>query len=85
VACAGHGTSTCQIDRLPITVAAAVIETLEAIASNPRRFGNPLRFELDGCFSARRGPYRIVYRIDDERHTVSVLGGRPSSRHLPDR
>lgn len=62
-----------QIDRLPISVAAAVIETLGAIASNPRRLGKPLRFDLEGCFSARRGPYRIVYRIDDERHTISVL------------
>jgi mRNA interferase RelE/StbE len=62
-----------QIDRLPISVAAAVIETLGAIASNPRRLGKPLRFELEGCFSARRGPYRIVYRIDEETHTVSVL------------
>jgi mRNA-degrading endonuclease RelE of RelBE toxin-antitoxin system len=62
-----------QIDRLPITVAAAVIETLDVIASNPRRLGKPLRFELEGCFSARRGPYRIVYRIDAESHTVFVL------------
>jgi hypothetical protein len=38
-----------QIDRLPISVAAAVIEMLGAIASNPRRLGKPLRFELDGC------------------------------------
>lgn len=62
-----------QIERLPTAVAAAVIETLGAIASNPRRRGKPLRFELDGCWSARRGPYRIVYRIDDETRTVSVL------------
>lgn len=62
-----------QIDRLPITVAAAVIETLEAITSNPRRLGKPLRFELEGCFSARRGPYRIAYRIDEERRSISVL------------
>jgi mRNA interferase RelE/StbE len=62
-----------QIDRLPVSVAAAVIETLGAIASNPRRLGKPLRFELEGCWSARRGPYRIVYRIDEDTHTVSVL------------
>jgi mRNA interferase RelE/StbE len=62
-----------QIDRLPISVAAAVIEMLSAIASNPRRLGKPLRFELDGCWSVRRGPYRVVYRIDEETHTVSVL------------
>jgi mRNA-degrading endonuclease RelE of RelBE toxin-antitoxin system len=62
-----------QLDRLPVSVAAAVIETLHAIASNPRRLGKPLRFELEGCWSARRGPYRIVYRIDDAARTVSVL------------
>jgi mRNA-degrading endonuclease RelE of RelBE toxin-antitoxin system len=62
-----------RLDRLPISVAAAVLETLEAIASNPRRLGKPLRFELEGCWSARRGPYRVVYRIDDEARVVSVL------------
>jgi mRNA interferase RelE/StbE len=62
-----------QIERLPTAVAPAVIETLDAIASNPRRLGKPLRFELDGCWSARRGPYRIVYQIDDETRTVAVL------------
>jgi mRNA interferase RelE/StbE len=62
-----------QLDRLPVSVAAAVLETLGAIAANPRRLGKPLRFELEGCYSARRGPYRIVYRIDDATHTVSVL------------
>jgi mRNA-degrading endonuclease RelE of RelBE toxin-antitoxin system len=62
-----------QIDRLPISVAAAVVETLDAIATNPRRLGKPLRFELEGCWAARRGSYRIVYRIDDAGHTISVL------------
>jgi mRNA interferase RelE/StbE len=62
-----------QIDRLPIAVAAAVIETIDAIASNPRRLGKPLRFEFSGRWSARRGPYRIIYSIDDATHTVSVL------------
>ncbi|HEY2718892.1 MAG TPA: type II toxin-antitoxin system RelE/ParE family toxin [Solirubrobacteraceae bacterium] len=62
-----------QLDRLPIAVAAAVIETLDAIASNPHRLGKPLRFELAGCWSARRGPYRVIYRIDDAALTVAVL------------
>jgi mRNA-degrading endonuclease RelE of RelBE toxin-antitoxin system len=62
-----------QIDRLPISVAAAIIETLDAIASNPRRLGKPLRFELEGCWSARRGPYRIIYRIDDATRSIAVL------------
>ena len=62
-----------QLDRLPISVVAAVIETLGAIASNLHRLGKPLRFELEGHWSARRGPYRIVYRINDEARTVSVV------------
>lgn len=62
-----------QIDRLPISVAAAVIETLDTIATNPQRLGKPLRFELEGCHSARRGPYRIIYRIDDETRSITVL------------
>jgi mRNA interferase RelE/StbE len=62
-----------QLDRLPLSVAAAVIETLSAIAGNPRRLGKPLRFELEGHWSARRGPYRIVYRIDDEARSVVVI------------
>lgn len=62
-----------QLDRLPISAVAAVIETLGAIASNPRRLGKPLRFELEGYWSARRGPYRIVYRIDDDTRTISVV------------
>jgi mRNA interferase RelE/StbE len=62
-----------QLDRLPVSAAGAVIETLGAIAGNPRRLGKPLRFELEGHRSARRGPYRIVYRIEDETRTVSVV------------
>jgi mRNA interferase RelE/StbE len=62
-----------QLDRLPISVAAAVVETFGAIASNPRRLGKPLRFELEGHLSARRGPYRIVYRIDEQARTVLVV------------
>jgi mRNA interferase RelE/StbE len=62
-----------HLERLPISVTAAVLETLGAIAANPRRLGKPLRFELEGSWSARRGPYRVIYRIDDETHTVSIL------------
>ena len=32
-----------------------------------------LRFELEGRWSARRGQYRVVYRIDDDRVVVEVL------------
>jgi mRNA interferase RelE/StbE len=62
-----------EFDRLPISVAAAVLETLDAIAENPRRLGKPLMLEHEGRFSARRGPYRISYDLDDDERIVRVL------------
>ncbi|MDZ7731820.1 MAG: type II toxin-antitoxin system RelE/ParE family toxin [Acidimicrobiia bacterium] len=35
--------------------------------------GHPLRGELVGLRSARRGPYRVVYAIDEDAPTVQVL------------
>ncbi len=62
-----------QFDRLPISVAAAVLETLDAIAGNPRRLGKPLTFEHEGRYSARRGPYRVIYEFDDVERVVRVI------------
>jgi mRNA interferase RelE/StbE len=62
-----------QLLRLPEKAAAAVLETLAALAEDPRRTGKPLRFELEGLWSARRGPYRVVYRIDARRRLVTVV------------
>lgn len=59
-----------QFDRLPISVAAAVLETLDAIAENPQRLGKPLMLEHEGRFSARRGPYRIIYEVEHDEHLV---------------
>lgn len=61
-------------ERLPETVAAAVIEfCAAALAQNPYRVGKPLFGPLRGCHGARRGTYRIVYRIDDEALEVHVV------------
>lgn len=62
-----------QLCRLPERYAAAVVELLPAIAGNPRRLGKPLRFELEGRWTARRGPYRVVYALDEDTRTVIVL------------
>lgn len=59
--------------RLPEKAAAAVIETFEAIAENPQWMGRPLRFGLEGRWSARRGPYRVIYRLDEDDRAVIVL------------
>jgi mRNA interferase RelE/StbE len=61
-------------ERLPESVAAAVLEFCDAaLAVNPQRVGKPLFGPLVGCHGARRGTYRIVYRIDEAARIVHVL------------
>lgn len=61
-------------DRLPEVVSAAVIDFLTtALIVQPRTVGKPLRDDLAGVWSARRGTYRILYRVFDESHEVVVL------------
>lgn len=59
--------------RLPEKAVAAVSETVLAVAADPYRLGKPLRFEFEGLRVARRGPYRVIYAIDEERRTVTVV------------
>lgn len=44
-----------------------------SLAGDPRRRGKPLQRELEGRWAARRGDYRIVYRLDEDTKTVYVL------------
>jgi mRNA interferase RelE/StbE len=61
-------------DQLPEPVAAAVIDFLTtALISNPRRVGKPLRGELAGIWSARRGTYRVLYRLREDQREVVVV------------
>lgn len=61
-------------DRLPEPVATAVVNFLTtALVVEPHRVGKPLRGELAGLWSARRGTYRVLYRIDEDRRDVVVL------------
>lgn len=60
-------------EHLPEGVAIAVIDFITGpLLDNPARLGRPLRNELVGLHAARRGTFRIVYRIDDERGEVEV-------------
>ena len=59
---------------VPEGVAAAVIEFLtRALIDNPHRVGNPLRGDLAGIHSARRGTYRVLYRINEDGREVIVV------------
>jgi len=62
------------LTRLPEKVATAVVELLYgSMAASPYRVGKPLKLGLEGLHSARRGDYRVIYRIDDQRRLVTVI------------
>jgi len=67
------GPAVRQLSRLPESVAAAIIETVDAIKENPRRVGKPLRWELEERWVARRGQYRVMYRFDESQRRIEVL------------
>jgi mRNA-degrading endonuclease RelE of RelBE toxin-antitoxin system len=63
-----------RLSRLPPKIASAVVEfMLGPLVDNPRRVGKPLLRELSGYLAARRGVYRIIYRVDDETQTIEVV------------
>ncbi|HVA59054.1 MAG TPA: type II toxin-antitoxin system RelE/ParE family toxin [Mycobacteriales bacterium] len=59
--------------RLPEKIVTAVAEFVYGpLADSPHRVGRPLHLELAGRHAARRGSYRVVYRIDDDQRRVRV-------------
>jgi len=61
-------------ERLPEPVAFAAFEFINGpLLDNPHRVGRRLLAPLDDRHSARRGSYRIIYRIDDKARTVTVV------------
>ena len=62
------------LNRLPGKVAAAVVQFITVtLAENPQQLSKPLRADLEGHRSARRGDYRILIRIDEDKHLVLVV------------
>jgi mRNA interferase RelE/StbE len=62
------------LTRLPEKVATAAVEFLYgSLAASPHRVGKPLRLGLQGLHSARRGDYRVIYRINDHDRRVDVI------------
>ena len=60
--------------RLPEKVATSTVEfPYGSLAANPHSAGTPLKLGLDGLHSARRGDYRVIYRIDDQHHRADVV------------
>ncbi len=70
--------------QLPEAVAAAVIRFLtDALMEHPQRVGKPLRGDLAGICSGRRGTYRVLCRINEGTHEVVVP--RIDHRRIVDR
>jgi len=63
-----------DLGKLPEKVATAVVEFIYGgLAGNPRRVGHELTLELAGLHSARRGDFRVLYRINDDREEVVIV------------
>jgi len=63
-----------NLDRLPPRVVPAVVEFLYGpLADDPKRVGKLLRGALEGIYSARRGDYRVLYELIDDRQLVLVV------------
>jgi mRNA interferase RelE/StbE len=63
---------------LPEAVAFAAHEFIVGpLLANPHRVGKRLEPPLADRHSARRGTYRVIYRIDDHRQTVTVVAVAP--------
>ena len=59
---------------LPEAVATAAYEFITGpLLENPHRVGKRLLPPLDDRHSARRGTYRVVFRIDDKERIVTVV------------
>ena len=60
--------------RLPEKAATAAVEFIYgSMAASPHRVGKPLKLGLAGLHSARRGDYRVIYRINDDDRRIDVV------------
>jgi mRNA interferase RelE/StbE len=63
-----------QLGRLAAKVAKAVVEFVTAVVpENPLRLGKPLTGDLAGLRSARRGDYRVLLEVDEDRRRILVV------------
>lgn len=65
---------------LPEKVAAAAYEFITGpLLDNPKRVGKPLAAPMAPAWTARRGTYRIIYRLGENQHVVNVTAIRHRS------
>jgi mRNA-degrading endonuclease RelE of RelBE toxin-antitoxin system len=61
-------------ETLPEAVAAAALKFITGpLLEQPYRVGKRLLPPLEDRFSARRGTYRVIYRVDEAARVVTVV------------
>lgn len=71
---ASPGVRRALADVLPSAAAFAAWEFITGpLAQRPRAVGAPLRPPFEGLWRARRGEYRVRYRIDDANRQVIIV------------
>jgi mRNA-degrading endonuclease RelE of RelBE toxin-antitoxin system len=62
-----------DLAKLQEKAATAVVEFIYGgLVTNPHRVGRALHLELVGLYSARRGDFRVIYRIEESGRTVTI-------------
>jgi mRNA-degrading endonuclease RelE of RelBE toxin-antitoxin system len=62
-----------DMSKLPRKIADAVASFCEGpLVENHQRVGKPLLRNYEGLYSAKRGSYRVIYRIENEKVIVTV-------------
>ena len=67
-------TARSDLQRIPPRIVSAIIEFVFGdLAKTPSRVGKPLTGDLEGSYCAHRGPYRVLYNVNDPANRVEIL------------
>ena len=59
---------------IPLNAAWAIFEFIHGpLSHDPWRVSKPLHDELEGFRGARRGEYRVVFRVDEGQRVICVV------------
>jgi mRNA interferase RelE/StbE len=63
-----------DLHQLPEKIATACVEFMFGpLADEPYRLGKALSGRLEGLRSARRGSYRVIYRVSENTRSIEVV------------
>lgn len=63
-----------DLTKISPRIVPAIIEFIYGdLAASPQRVGKPLERDLAGIYDARRGPYQILFDLDQDNEAVQIL------------